>query len=84
VVVLPGLQGQQTHQVQAVDMMRIVRKRLLATELSVEMAARLHMPEAEFMERSGARAVVTFGGLVRLTFTRVHIGAFRPPETERE
>lgn len=37
---------------QAVDMMRVHRERLLAAELCVEMPARLHVPKAKLMEIS--------------------------------
>ncbi len=72
---------------QAVDVKSVYRKRLLAAQLRVEMAAGLHVPETKLMERGGGGwAVVSFGGLIGLTgggpaFTTIHIGAFRPLET---
>jgi hypothetical protein len=81
VVVLFRLQAQQTHQLQAIDVKRVYRKGLLAAQLRVEMAAGLHVPDTKLMERNGARPVVSFGGLIGLTFRTVHIGAFRPLKT---
>jgi hypothetical protein len=80
-VVLSRLQAQEAHQLQAVDMERIDRKGLLAAQLCVEMAPRLHVLEAKCMERSRCRPVVARGCLVGLAgdgpaFTTVHIGAF--------
>jgi len=79
---LPGLQRQQAHQVQAVDVIRVYRKRLLAAELCVEMPTGLHVPEAKLMENSRRWTVVIPDGLSGparggAAFTTVHIGAFR-------
>jgi hypothetical protein len=80
VVIIPGLQQQQTHQVQAVGVMRVHRKRLLAAELRVEIAAGLHLPETKLMQGSRRWVVLTFGSFLGLfgcclAFTKVHIGA---------
>jgi hypothetical protein len=78
VVVLSRLQAQQAHQLQAVDVKRVYRKGLLAAQLRIEMAAGLHVAEAEFMERSGGPAVVSFNSLIGPAgggpaFTTIHI-----------
>ena len=79
VVILSSLQAQQTHQLQAVDVTRVCRKRLLAAELCVEMAAGLHVQDTKLMEGRRRLAVVTFGGLFGpsdrwLAVAKVHIG----------
>jgi len=66
--------------------MRVDRKRLLATELRVEMAAGLHVSQAKLMENSRRWTVVILDGLIGPAgggpaFTTVHIGAFRPRES---
>jgi hypothetical protein len=60
---------------------RLYRKGLLAAQLRVEIAAGLQVPDTNLMERGGGRPAVSFGGLVGLTFRKVHIGAFRPLKT---
>jgi len=47
---------------QAADMMRIAREGLLAAELRVKGAARLHVPQAKLMKGSRCRAVGSSGG----------------------
>ena len=51
-VVLFGVEGKETHQVQGVRVVGIHGKRLLAAKLGVEMPSCLHVAEAGLIERS--------------------------------
>ena len=53
VIVLFGVEEQQTHQVQRVRVIGIRCERLLATETSSAVSSALHMGKAGLMDRSG-------------------------------
>ena len=52
-IVLPGLEGQQAHQMKGVREVRIYRESLLTAKLRIKQSSCLQMIEAGFAKRRG-------------------------------
>ena len=61
VIVLSALEAQQTHQMQAVRMVRIHRESLLTADLRIERPSGPHIREAGLIERGGRACDRTLG-----------------------